>query len=238
MVIWVAERASAAAYVQRVIIATDDSRVAEVVRGHGYEAILTDADHASGTDRLAEVASQLDGVEIIVNVQGDEPLISPDTIDAAVAALEKNLEAGIATTWEPIETVTDVLSPDVVKVVVDEHARAIYFSRSPVPYPRNAVIKYGSLDKALNEEPELLSTFKKHTGLYVYRREVLLQFTTWPQSKLEGVEKLEQLRALENSVTIVAVQAATTSIGVDSADDLQRVEDILNRKGLEFSVPR
>ena len=224
MVLWVAERAVAAKTVERVIIATDDERVADLVVANGYEARITRAEHPTGTDRVSEVARELANVDIVVNVQGDEPLISPDTIDAAVNALKLNQEAGIATTWEPIADVSEVLSPDVVKIVVSDDGHAIYFSRSPVPFPRDAVIKYGSLEAALNEERDLIRQFKKHTGLYVYRREVLLSFTTWRQSKLEELERLEQLRALENDVTIVATQAATASIGVDTVADLRRVE--------------
>lgn len=234
MVLWVAERASAAITVQRVIVATDEIRVAQVVRAHGFEAFMTRADHASGTDRLAEVASQLDDAGIVINVQGDEPLIAPETIDAAVRALEENREAGIATTWEPIENVADALSPDVVKIVLDGKGSAIYFSRSPVPFPRDAVAQYGSLSVALEREPALLINFKKHTGLYVYRKEVLLRFTSWPQAQLEMTERLEQLRALENGVRIVAVRAATASIGVDTRGDLERVDAILSKN--EFSI--
>lgn len=230
MVVWVAERAAAARRVQRVIVATDDSRVSDVVQANGFEAIMTRTDHPSGTDRLAEVAAGFDDTDIIVNVQGDEPLISPETIDAAVAALEDNLDSGIATTWEPIENAADVISPDVVKVVVSQDHRAVYFSRSPIPYPRDAVSKYGSLEAALATDAGLLKNFKKHTGLYVYRKEVLMAFTSWPQSELEKRERLEQLRALENGVTIVAVQAASGSIGVDTIADLQRVEAMLNQQ--------
>jgi 3-deoxy-manno-octulosonate cytidylyltransferase (CMP-KDO synthetase) len=227
MIVWVAERAAAASRVKRVIVATDDSRVVDVVQANGYEAVMTRADHASGTDRLAEVVNRLDGLDIIVNVQGDEPLISPETIDLAIIALEAHPEAGIATTWEPINSVADVLSPDVVKIVVSQDQRALYFSRSPIPYPRDVVTKHGSLEVALKQEPGLLRKLKKHTGLYVYRRDVLMSFTNWPRGELEKHERLEQLRALENGVTIVAVEAARGSIGVDTAADLQRVQAMM-----------
>jgi 3-deoxy-manno-octulosonate cytidylyltransferase (CMP-KDO synthetase) len=235
MVVWVAERASAAKTVDRVIVATDNSQVADTVRGYGFEALMTREDHASGTDRLTEVASQLD-VEFVINVQGDEPLISPATIDSAVVALQTNTEAGIATTWEQIDIPEDVVSPDVVKIVVGKDGRALYFSRSPVPFPRDAVAQYGAIDVALVEEPDLMSKFKKHTGLYVYRREVLLQFAHWPETVLEKLERLEQLRALENGVTIVAIEAATRSIGVDTAADLRRVEAVISQKSEHLRV--
>ena len=143
------------------------------------------------------------------------------------------------TTWEPIESAADVLNPDVVKVVVDEHERAIYFSRSPVPYPRDAVRAHGSLERALVNDPSLLATFRKHTGLYVYRRDVLLDFAQWPQSELERLESLEQLRALENGVVIKikAIKASTPSIGVDTMKDLERVRRIVERDSFEFRVP-
>ncbi|MGH9874095.1 MAG: 3-deoxy-manno-octulosonate cytidylyltransferase [Pyrinomonadaceae bacterium] len=233
MICWVVERALAARNVARAIVATDDERIAAAVKAAGYEAVMTSSDRRSGTDRIAEVAASLDDADIIVNVQGDEPLISPFTIERAVEAIWEegtggNGEApGIVTTWEPIESAADVLNPDVVKVVVDERERAVYFSRSPVPYPRDAVRKYGSLQTALESEPRLLAVFRKHTGLYVHRREVLLEFAKWPQAKLERLESLEQLRALEHGVKIMAIKASTPSIGVDTSQDLERVRSLI-----------
>lgn len=231
MVCWVAERARLARNVDRVIVATDSQQIADVVQARGFEATLTAAHHTSGTDRVAEVAAQIPDAEIIVNVQGDEPLISPETIERAVdvmaAEISKQGGAGIVTTWEPIESIDDLLNPDLVKVVLDGHENAVYFSRSPVPYPRDAVKKHGSPDVALRNEPELLKLFRKHTGLYVYRRDVLLEFTKWPQSQLEQIEALEQLRALEHGVKIKVVEACATSTGVDTADDLQRVRELV-----------
>ena len=242
MICWVVERALAARNVRRVIVATDDERILDVVQSSGYEVVMTRKDHPSGTDRLAEVAASLDTADIIVNVQGDEPLISPETIDWAVdALLSQNIkrppkgegvrpgevrsgeDAGIVTTWEPMKCAADVLNPDVVKVVVDQNKRALYFSRLPVPYPRDAVQRHGTIETALRNEPALVNQFRKHTGLYVYRRDVLLQFTKWPQSALERNESLEQLRALEQGVNIKAIQASAPSIGVDTMDDLERV---------------
>ena len=203
MVCWVVERALAAHHVARAIVATDDLRIVEAVRSAGFEAALTRCEHRSGTDRLAEVTARLEDAEIIVNVQGDEPLISSATIDRAIEALveEDNFAqrsedarensrtgVGMVTTWEPIESVLDVLNPDIVKVVVDRNGCAIYFSRSPVPYPRDAVRRHGTIEAALSNESSLLSKFRKHTGLYVYRREVLLEFANWPASELEQTE--------------------------------------------------
>lgn len=237
MICWVAERAMEARNVARVIVATDDERIVDVVRSAGCEAVMTRADHSSGTDRIAEVAETLEDVDIIVNLQGDEPLISGQTIERAVEA-SNDESVGIVTTWEAIETAVDVLNPDVVKIVVDDSERALYFSRSPVPYPREAVRKHVTLENALRSEPGLLGQFRKHTGLYVYRKEVLLEFTRWPQSHLERVECLEQLRALERGVKIKAIEASAPSIGVDTREDLERVRASIQKEHLEFAVER
>jgi 3-deoxy-manno-octulosonate cytidylyltransferase (CMP-KDO synthetase) len=275
MICWVVERALAARNVSRAIVATDDERILVAIKSAGYEAVMTRADHRSGTDRIAEVAASLEDADIIVNVQGDEPLISPLTIEQAVEAMgEKgNVEGvkgdgdperhgdggtrrwgeeiqrekgkgervtegiGIVTTWEPMESGADVLNPAVVKVVVDDCERAVYFSRLPVPYPRDAVREHGSIEAALRNEPSLLSSFRKHTGLYVYRRDVLLEFAQWPQSELERLESLEQLRALEHGVKIKAIKASASSIGVDTIEDLERVRSIVERESFEFRVP-
>jgi 3-deoxy-manno-octulosonate cytidylyltransferase (CMP-KDO synthetase) len=236
MILWVVERALAARHIGRAIVATDDQRIIDAARSAGYEAVMTRACHSSGSDRLAEVAASLEGVEIIVNVQGDEPLIAPDTIDRAIEALLNDEDCLIATTCEALESAADVLNPDLVKVVLDENDHALYFSRAPVPFPRDAVRRHGDIESALANEPGLLAEFRKHTGLYVYRRSVLLEFTTWPQSNLERVEALEQLRALEHGVKIKVIRASTPSIGVDTMADLERVRDIVGKEGFEFRV--
>lgn len=247
MICWVVERALAARNVARAIVATDDERIFEAVNSAGHEVVMTSRDHASGTDRVAEVAAALADTDIVVNLQGDEPLVSPLTIERAVEAMDQKGTAeqgnwakgkgereigdiGIVTTWEPIDSADEVLNPDVVKIVVDENERAVYFSRSAVPYPRDAIRRHGSLSVAFREEPALLAGFRKHTGLYVYRREVLLAFAKWPQSKLEQSESLEQLRALEHGVKIKAIKASTSSIGVDTIEDLERVRSILEEE--------
>jgi 3-deoxy-manno-octulosonate cytidylyltransferase (CMP-KDO synthetase) len=224
--LWVVERALSARSVSRAIVATDDARIFACVTSAGFEAVMTGAGHATGTDRIAEVARDLDA-EIIVNVQGDEPLIEPETIDRAVSALINDRDAEIATTCEPIDDIADVLSRAVVKVVVDDAGRALEFSRGPIPFPNQAVTQHGSIEAALEREPALLSTFRKHTGLYVYRREFLLKFTRWPQSDAERAESLEQLRALERGVKITVVEASAPSIGVDTMEDLERVRSLI-----------
>lgn len=221
------EQAVKAENVSRVIVATDSHELALVVRAGGFEAVLTSAKHQSGSDRIAEVAATLEDDSIIVNVQGDEPLISPRTIEAAVEAILRDSSIDIATTCEQIDDIKDVLSPDVVKVVTDENDFALYFSRSPIPFPREAVKKHGTLENAFNNEKDLISVYRKHTGLYVYRREFLLKYTKLKQTKLEKLEMLEQLRALENGARIKVVEVAEKSIGVDTREDFERVRKIL-----------
>ena len=233
MILHVVERALSAINVQRAIVATDDRRIFETVERAGYEVLMTRSDHASGSDRLAEVAARLEGFEIIVNVQGDEPLISPRTIERAVEELKAAQEISVVTTCEPLTDAADVFNPDVVKVVVDGTGRALYFSRSPIPYPREAVRHHGTLAKALADDPSLLSIFRKHTGLYVYRRSFLLEYASWPQSELESTESLEQLRVLESLAVIKVIAAHKPSIGVDTAEDLERVRAIFEAEARE-----
>ncbi len=229
-------QAAKARTVSRVIVATDDERIFDVVRAAGGEAVMTAPDHHSGSDRLAEVAENLPEGSIIVNVQGDEPLISPDVIDAAVEALIGDPQADIATTCEPIEGLWELLNGNNVKVVVGDKGYALHFSRSPMPWPREASLRYGGdPNQAIEEEPELLSNFRKHTGLYIYRREYLLKFTKLPQTRLERFEMLEQLRALENGAKIRVVDVTESSIGVDTEDDLERVRSILTTTEAEGS---
>jgi 3-deoxy-manno-octulosonate cytidylyltransferase (CMP-KDO synthetase) len=232
LVLWTVERALAARHVNRAIVATDDERIFEAVTSAGFEAMMTRSDHASGTDRVAEVAQAFPEAQLIVNVQGDEPLISPETIDRAIEALTGPgyEQVKMATTWEAITDVADVINDAVVKVVLDENGRALYFSRSPIPYPHEGVRRHGSLREALENDPELLSCFRKHTGLYVYRREFLLEYSSWPQSALEQTETLEQLRAIERGVTIRVIEAASASIGVDTMSDLERVRVVMERE--------
>lgn len=227
MVCWVAERARSARNVSRVIIATDNEGILKCAEDNGIEAVMTDPNHSSGTDRIAEVAANLPDADIVVNVQGDEPLISPETIERAVDEILNDSVAGIVTTWEPIESLCDLLNFDIVKVVVDDNGYALHFSRSPMPFPRDAALKYGGPHEALEAEPELWGNYRKHTGLYVYRRDVLLDFARWSPTRLEQYERLEQLRALEHGVKIRLIKASTSSIGVDTPEDLEKVRDLI-----------
>lgn len=225
LVVWVAERARAASSVSRTIVATDDPRIADAVSAAGFDAVITRADHLSGTDRIAEVAHNL-SADIIVNVQGDEPLIDPETIDRAVNALIEDPDAQMSTTCEPITEAADVSNPSVVKVTFDENGYATGFSRNPIPLPNQAGDKPGSPESS-PDGSGLLSSFRKHTGLYAYRRDFLLKFARWPASESETRESLEQLRALDRGVKIKVVEAASPSIGVDTPEDLERLRAMM-----------
>lgn len=228
LIVHTLERALAASSIGRVIVATDDVRIFDAVREAGGEAVITASDHRSGSDRIAEVAEMLPEGSTIVNVQGDEPVISPETIDRAVYALLEDDSADMSTTWEPIDSLWDLLNGNNVKVVVGDKGYALYFSRSPFPWPREASLRHGGdPNSAIEEEPDLLKNYKKHTGLYVYRREYLLKFTKMVPTWLEQYEMLEQLRALENGARIKVVQAVGRSIGVDTEEDYERVRALL-----------
>ena len=220
-------RAAASRSVSRVLVATDDERIFSVVTDGGFEALMTSSLHKSGSDRVAEAAETLPAKSIIVNVQGDEPTISPHTIDQAVDAMLNDKTSDIVTTSERILDTADVHDPNVVKVVIGQGGRALYFSRSPIPFPRTASNRFGNLAGALAADPDTLRQYRKHTGLYVYRREFLLRFAKMEQTNLEKLEMLEQLRALENGAKIIVVDAKHCSIGVDTAEDLERVRVVL-----------
>jgi 3-deoxy-manno-octulosonate cytidylyltransferase (CMP-KDO synthetase) len=208
MVQHVWERAAQARYITRLVVATDDERIAAAARSFGAQVRITRADHASGTDRVAEVASA-DNASIIVNIQGDEPLIDPAAIDAAALALLDNPDAPMATLKKRIEREEEIRSPHVVKVVTDRAGNAIYFSRSPIPYVREGG-----------------TTYFKHIGLYVYRREFLLSYSDLPVGPLETAERLEQLRALENGYAIRVAETEYESLGVDTPEDLDRLKGL------------
>ena len=224
LIVWVAERARAASTISRTLVATDDPRIVDAVNAAGFDAVITRADHATGTDRVAEVAHNL-RADIIVNVQGDEPLISPETIDRAVNALIDDPNSQMSTTWEAITEDTDAANPSVVKVTFDENGYATNFSRNPISNQTDE--KSGSTESSPEKSGRY---FKKHTGLYAYRRDFLLAFARWPQSENERKESLEQLRALDRGVKIKVVEAASPSIGVDTLEDLEKVRAMVERK--------
>lgn len=228
LIVHTIERAAETRNIDRVIVATDDERIMAVVLKAGFEAISTNPDHQSGSDRIAEVAGKLPEGTTIVNIQGDEPLVSPETIERAVELFLKST-SDIVTVFEPLSSLHgELLNFNVVKIVAGDDGRALYFSRSPMPFPRDASLRYGGdPNRALESEPELFRIFKKHIGLYVYSREFLLNYTKLPQTRLEKFESLEQLRALENGATIHLVEAAGRSIGIDTQEDYERVKDII-----------
>lgn len=215
MIQWVYERSALCESADRVIVATDDERIATVVRDFGGDVVMTRDDHETGTDRLAEVAETLQD-ELIVNVQGDEPMIDPAMIQAAVEPLLTDRSIPMGTLKTPLTSVEEYHNPNVVKVVSDQQGFALYFSRAPIPYPRNFV---EDIDKRWNE----LAT-AKHIGLYVYRREFLLKYPTLPATPLETQECLEQLRALEHGYRISVAETNLVGQGVDTPADLERVK--------------
>ncbi|MGP1676899.1 MAG: 3-deoxy-manno-octulosonate cytidylyltransferase [Burkholderiales bacterium] len=218
MVVHVAERALESG-AKAVWVATDHQQVFDAVRHYGHQALMTRADHATGTDRIAEAAQQLGLVEgeIVVNVQGDEPLIPPQLIREVAQSLAEHDQASIATACHPITDSESLLNPNVVKVVLDRTGHALYFSRAPIPYPRDSF--------ALNQGvlPSGLPSYR-HIGIYAYRARFLQIYSRLQPAAIEGFEALEQLRALWHGHRIaVAVTAHAPQAGVDTAEDLERV---------------
>ena len=223
MIQHVHERVRRARRPDRVLVATDDERIAAVVRGFGGEAVLTSAGHETGTDRLAEVAAATTDAEIVVNVQGDEPMLDPEGIDAAVDALARDPGLDMATLSLPLREVDEMLSPSVVKVVSNARGEALYFSRSPIPLVRDAPSPRAAAAAAVAR-----GLARKHVGLYVYRRAALLRFASLPPSPLEAAEGLEQLRALHHGMRIGVVEReGVAGPAVDTAEDLERVRALL-----------
>jgi 3-deoxy-manno-octulosonate cytidylyltransferase (CMP-KDO synthetase) len=227
MVVRVAERAHASGASQ-VLIASDDARVIEAARAWGVDALLTRADHPSGTDRLAEVATHFNWSDdtIVVNVQGDEPLIDPALIRAVASHLAAHPDCAIATAAHPIDEPADVFSPNVVKVVLDARGRALYFSRAPIPWVRDAYQPHCStatVDVAAMPSPPPDTVFR-HIGLYAYRARFLRSYPTLAQAPIEQTEMLEQLRAMWHGERIaVLVTPDAPAPGVDTPADLERV---------------
>ncbi len=203
-----------------VVVATDDPRILAAVRSFGGTAVMTGRHHASGTDRIAEVAHNIDA-DIIINLQGDEPLIDPEALDLLPKLLENDPNADMATLAVPVSSREQWLNPNCVKVVCDQRGRAMYFSRSPIPYVRGAEPDFAS-------EPP---SFLQHLGLYAYRRPVLLRLATSPREHFEQLESLEQLRALAMGYRIHVGVVRQTAIGVDTLEDYDRFVETY-RQGL------
>ncbi len=213
MIAHVVRHAAAAELIDEVIVATDDPRIAEVARSAGAVALMT-GDCASGTDRVAAAVLGRPDWELVVNVQGDEPLLAPANIDVLVDGMLSTPEVGIATLCRPLEA-DRVDDPNAVKVVRDGTGRALYFSRSAVPYPRS--------------RQTAAALWRLHLGIYGFRRDALTRFVGLPQSPLERAEGLEQLRALENGIEILVLDAPHGAVGVDTPEDLERVRRLLER---------
>jgi 3-deoxy-manno-octulosonate cytidylyltransferase (CMP-KDO synthetase) len=238
---YVVEQCQKAKSLSEVIVATDDARIANAAEKF-CRVEITRLEHPSGTDRIAEVAQKI-SCDAIVNIQGDEPLMDPAVIDAVAGALDGNEMSTAAT---PIKNPAELDNPNVVKVVVNAAGQALYFSRRTIPYLRegsarasraveSAPLSTRSVDKASNAtrearvlpDPLAAFPFLKHLGIYGYRRETLLRLVKFPVSPLENAEKLEQLRALENGISIAVVQVDYDSVGVDAPEDVKRVEKLL-----------
>lgn len=217
MICRVYERARRAERITEVVAATDDPRVFDAVKADGGQAMMTAADHPTGTDRLAEVAMAYPDVDLIINVQGDEPLIEPQVIDDLAAAFDEDAGLQMATVMTPMEEEIDQRNPNNVKVVTDKNGYALYFSRSLLPYPRynKGVPVY------------------KHIGIYAYKRDFLLQFAKMKPTPLEQTESLEQLRVLENGYRIKVIRTDFKFVGVDTLDDLVLVNEIYRERGLD-----
>ena len=211
---WVYERACQSKLALEVIVATDDERIYQSVKEFGGQVKMTASSHQSGSDRIAEIATDNPEMEIIVNVQGDEPLITPESIDEAINALISDKNADISTLIREITDKDEILNPNVVKVVTDNSGKALYFSRAAIPYER----ELGQIK------------FYAHIGLYAYRRESLLKMTQLKQTNLEKAECLEQLRALQNGMTIKTVVVNYKPIGIDTPEDVEEFKRYLQSK--------
>jgi 3-deoxy-manno-octulosonate cytidylyltransferase (CMP-KDO synthetase) len=220
MIQWVYERTRRAKLIDQVVVATDDERILTAVKSFGGAAVMTSSAHTTGTDRIAEVAKTLT-CDIVVNVQGDEPLIQPEMIDEAIMPLKQDASIPMGTLCGKIRNSEEAFDPNVVKVVFDKNGFALYFSRAPIPWDRDRWA-----GKTSWKELTLDGPLYKHIGLYVYRRDFLLNFAQMPQSTLECIEKLEQLRVLEHGYRIKTVVTEHESFGVDIPGDLGK---ILNR---------
>ena len=218
------ERVQQAALVSRILVATDDNRIVQAVESFGGRAVMTAPDHATGTDRLAEVAATLTD-DLIVNVQGDEPLIHPEMIDTVVRLLAEEPALPMSTLRIRIETPDDIFNPAITKVVTDLNGYALYFSKGPIPFCRN---EWGDFMRRGTDLPDFVPPqVACHVGLYAYRREFLLHYAELPPTPLEQLEQLEQLRVLEHGYRIKVADTTHTSIGVDTPEDLERARRFL-----------
>lgn len=219
MIRWVYERVSLAESLSAVVVATDDGRIRAAVESFGGKVAMTRPDHPSGTDRVAEAARGM-AAGVIVNIQGDEPMMDPSVIDGLVGVMMKERRWDMATAAAPVAERREVDDPSVVKVVCDGDGRALYFSRSPIPFDRDGIISPGSLP------------YRRHLGIYAYRKGFLGRLVKCPPSRLEEIEKLEQLRALHIGGRIKVIDVTACGVGVDTPSDVPRVEAMIRRAGL------
>ncbi|NOX88079.1 MAG: 3-deoxy-manno-octulosonate cytidylyltransferase [Calditrichaeota bacterium] len=220
MIRWVYERAVTAAKIDRVLVATDDERIASAVRSFGGEAVLTPSELPSGTDRVAAAVKD-ENADVVINLQGDEPFVKADLLDALVQVFEDHPEVQIATPIKRIESDHDLFDPNLVRVVKDKNGWALFFTRATIPYLRDIEDRA----KWLNNFP-----FFKHVGIYAYRKDFLMKMTHWSQSSLEKAEKLEQLRVLENGGKIFTIETDYESVSVDTPEDLKKVNKIIEKE--------
>jgi 3-deoxy-manno-octulosonate cytidylyltransferase (CMP-KDO synthetase) len=224
MIVRVYQRVAGHPSLADTLVATDDERIAAAVRAGGGKAVMTRPDHPSGTDRIAEVARGLDA-DIVVNVQGDEPLFDGRMLDEALAPFVRDATLRFGTLRARIDDEAEIFNPNCVKVIANERDEAIYFSRAPIPYPRDLL---ETRDGRLAFRPDApRPDYHKHLGLYVYRRDFLLEYAGWPPSRLEQIERLEQLRALERGVRIACPLTTHATISVDTPEDLEAVRRII-----------
>lgn len=209
---WVYEKSQQTKLADVVVVATDDERIFDAVKAFGGEAVMTSSEHQSGSDRIAEVVIKDPEISIAVNVQGDEPLIQPESIDKAIQSLIEDEETDISTLIREIKNKEEVNNPNIVKAVINNKGNALYFSRAAIPYPRT----------------EGQAAYYGHIGLYVYRREALLKITQLEPTDLEKAECLEQLRALQNGFKIKAVKVDYKPIGIDTPEDVEEFKSIVN----------
>lgn len=212
---WVYRRAEEIRGVGELVVATDDQRIAETVRAFGGNAVLTSVEHATGTDRVAEVARSRP-YESVVNLQGDEPVFAPEMVEAMVECLESKPGTDIVTACHRIHSPSDYYDPNVVKVILDQDGRALYFSRSPVPS--------GAQLEANVRRAQPAAPAYRHVGVYAYTKDALLRFTSLEPTGLEIAERLEQLRAIENGMTMRVIVTKSSTLGVDVPDDIKKVE--------------
>lgn len=229
MIQWVYENVKKCSLVDRVIVATDDNRIFDIVKSFGGEVMMTSSQHKSGSDRVAEVAKRINS-EIVLNVQGDEPMIAPNILSKVIKEFHHNKYLNVVTPICKIEYISELIDPNFVKVVIDKNRFALYFSRSVIPFIRD-VFEWEKQNFIIKENDLVgKGIFFRHIGVYGYKRNFLFKFLSLPQGKLENLEKLEQLRILEHGYRIKTVLVKDSPISVDTKEDLEKVREVFKKK--------